>query len=462
MLTSNRRGIGLMTERWSDRVGERFSLALDPESIAWFDGGWWHPAHGGEFQNPLPPEELLVDAPDCIWAGFMLPDTIPVISNRYGDWLCWRVDSDNRLSEVLHWYHGGGDWLPFGKRLSEAIALDCTRVASPSAAYASNLVSGRAKTESTLWQWACGQLGLPVSGVEPSAVVRPLDSKSIQAQAIQANHSQSGHSEIEHALGAFWASSPAVIFEQIIGAIDWPLRAKAEPGIARRFQINWEPDMVRWIFDANEVPQPRRQELCELLSLHSDLSRYQNWDQAAELARTIVGTRADIGWAYDILGWSLERSGRLEEAIDCYFQGCFASVFSDQSITVRTHWYDERFRKFSAARLYHHYDRLPESLKQNDYLKLLWFSPLREGRSEIRRYWMSKGDAEMKAGEPAAAYESYYRAGWDVGSHELPAYREILEGLIAAAEGAGWRARAAVAGLHLKCLLSRVGRSSNG
>jgi hypothetical protein len=220
--------------------------------------------------------------------------------------------------------------------------------------------------------------------------------------------------------------------------------------------------MVRWIFDANEVPPPRRQELCELLSLHSDLSRYQNWDQAAELARTIVGTRADIGWAYDILGWSLERSGRLEEAIDCYFQGCFASVFSDQSITVRTHWYDERFRKFSAARLYHHYDRLPESLKQNDYLKLLWFSPLREGRSEIRRYWMSKGDAEMKAGEPAAAYESYYRAGWDVGSHELPAYREILEGLIAAAEGAGWRARAAVAGLHLKCLLSRVGRSSNG
>ncbi len=54
----------------------------------------------------------------------MLPDTLPLIGNEYGDWLCVRVDEDNRFGELVHWYHGGGDWIPVGKSIAEAVLHD--------------------------------------------------------------------------------------------------------------------------------------------------------------------------------------------------------------------------------------------------------------------------------------------------------------------------------------------------
>lgn len=444
MLTGKRLGIGLMTERWSDRISERFRLKLDPDCTAWLDSGWWRNPCGGEFQHPLHPDELLNAAPDSIWAGFMLPDTLPVISNRYGDWLCWRVGADDTLQEVVHWYHGGGDWLPFGKNISEAILLDCTRASTPSASYASGLVSNKSTADTqdaNLWQWACERQQLHDLGTAPNIQLR--DPTRVGGP----------HAELTRRL----ADNPAVLFDHILAAINWALKEKADPGLARKFQVAWEPDMIQWMFDSRLIPNERRTELLEALNVDSNAGEAQDWNRAAEVAKYLGACRNDLGWVFDLLGWSHERSGQIEQAIECYRQGILTSVFSDQSITVRTHWYDERFRKFSAARLFALKDHLPDAVRSDAYLNLLWKAPLKSGRVDIRKYWFEKAQQELANQNPHAAYEAFYRAGWDVGSHELSSYVDILNGLIRASELAGWHARAAVAQIHLACLKNRLG-----
>lgn len=444
MLTGKRLGIGLMTERWSDRISERFRLKLDPDCTAWLDSGWWRNPCGGEFQHALHPDELLSAAPDSIWAGFMLPDTLPVISNRYGDWLCWRVGADDTLQEVVHWYHGGGDWLPFGKNISEAILLDCTRASTPSASYASGLVGNKSTADTedaNLWQWACERQQLHDLGTAPSIQLR--DPSRVGGP----------HPELTRRL----ADNPAVLFDHILAAINWALKEKADPGLARKFQVAWEPDMIQWMFDGGLIPNERRTELLEALNVDANVGEAQDWNRAAEVAKYLGACRNDLGWVFDVLGWSYERAGQIEQAIDCYRQGILTSVFSDQSITVRTHWYDERFRKFSAARLFALKDHLPDAVRSDAYLNLLWNAPLKSGRVDIRKYWFDKAQQELANQNPHAAYEAFYRAGWDVGSHELSSYVDILDGLIRASELAGWHARAAVAQIHLACLKNRLG-----
>jgi tetratricopeptide (TPR) repeat protein len=444
MLTGKRLGIGLMTERWSDRIRERFRLKLDPDCTAWLDTGWYKIPCGGEFQHALHPDELLRPTPDSIWAGFMLPDTLPLISNRYGDWLCWRVAADDSIQEVLHWYHGGGDWLPFGRTTSEAIVLDCTRASTPSASYASGLVSSKNSSgdeHPSLWQWACERQELLGLGAMPTIQLR--------------DPARGGgyHADLTRRL----AENPAVLFDCILAAINWTLKEKADPGLARKFQVAWEPVMIQWMFDSSLIPSERRGELFQALGVADNPGDAQDWNRAAEVAKYLAACRSDLGWVFDVLGWCYERAGHFDLAIESYRQGILTSVFSDQSIAVRTHWYDERFRKFSAARLFALKEHLPGSLRADTYLNLLWNAPLKSGRIEIRRYWLEKAQQQLAEQNPQGAYDSFYRAGWDVGSHELSSYVEILEGLIRAAELAGWNARAAVAQVHLACLKNRLG-----
>ena len=440
MLTGKRLGIGLMTERWSDRISERFRLKLDPDCTAWLDAGWWKSACGGEFQHALPPDELLAPTPDSIWAGFMLPDTLPAISNRYGDWLCYRIGPDDTIDEIVHWYHGGGDWLPFGTSLSEAILLDCTRASSPSASYANGLVTSKTGEDPSLFQWACEQQQVGELAANSTNQLRDA--------------SRSGaFPELSRRL----ADNPAVLFDQILAAISWPLKEKADPGLARKFQVSWEPEMIQWMFDGGLIPTERHSNIAEALGVSGSLSNCQNWDRAAEIAKYLSTCRRDLGWVFDVLGWSHERAGRIEQAIEYYRQGIYTSVFSDQSITVRTHWYEERFRKFSAARLYALKDSLPTDLSQDPYLHLLWNAPIKSGRTDVRNYWLAVAQSSLANHDAAKAYDAFYRAGWDIGSHELTSYVEILEGLSQAAHLAGWKARAAVAEVHLACLKSRLG-----
>ena len=110
--------------RWSRAIAERYQLRLSAELDDWFDSGACEALGHGEFCEPATPDQLLGPAPECIWPGLMPPDVLPLVGNGLGDWLCGRVSAQGTIDEILYWYHGGGDYLPYGAGLAEALLFD--------------------------------------------------------------------------------------------------------------------------------------------------------------------------------------------------------------------------------------------------------------------------------------------------------------------------------------------------
>ena len=107
---------------WCCALSDRYRFTLSADLVDWFAREIWLRDQGGEFDQPVSPSELLCETPDFIWPGFMLPDSLPLVGNRYGDWLCLRVGADNSVAEVIHWYHGGGDWMKLSRLIASAAA----------------------------------------------------------------------------------------------------------------------------------------------------------------------------------------------------------------------------------------------------------------------------------------------------------------------------------------------------
>jgi len=123
-----------MTEFWSTQIADRYHCRLSAELADWFDSEVWKEQGQGEFRQSIAPESLLDQAPEEIWPGMMGCDCLPILSNMAGDWLAVRIDRDNVASQIVHWYHGGGDWIPWGNQLSQAIAFDSIADRFPSQA----------------------------------------------------------------------------------------------------------------------------------------------------------------------------------------------------------------------------------------------------------------------------------------------------------------------------------------
>ncbi|WP_146514539.1 SMI1/KNR4 family protein [Rubripirellula amarantea] len=109
---------------WSRRLAHRYQVELSATLADWFDRRMWEQVGAGEFHAPISPQELLEPFPDAIWPALMRCDLIPIIGNNAGDYICAVVDADNRDAEYIHWFHGGGDWIPWGKSLPEALVFD--------------------------------------------------------------------------------------------------------------------------------------------------------------------------------------------------------------------------------------------------------------------------------------------------------------------------------------------------
>lgn len=67
------------------------------------------------------------------------------------------------------------------------------------------------------------------------------------------------------------------------------------------------------------------------------------------LALDVLKRRQDLGWAWDVAGWAAERRGDLAAAIEFYRHGVRPSLFADNTVKFRTHWFANGFGKFSAA-----------------------------------------------------------------------------------------------------------------
>lgn len=427
----------LNSDSWSERLAERYQCVFSTALMDWFDSEIWKRHSCGEYCCAVDPALLLSDAPEPIWPGLMSCDLIPVIGNTSGDWLCVRVDEDNRASEVVQWYHGGGDWIPWGSDIAQAIVFDgfIERISADSPRHAVPAVvprpSGHAERDDRLLHWAFGHM--------PDGLAESLntacDSEQVAACLLNAH-----------------VSEVAVHCELILKALchadvdSLQIAIGADAGAIGRNQL------TEWAFDISKIPEKHHQQIVS--GQHGMKLVEQDWDSAASHAQAVTMLAPQIAWGWDILGYCEERSGRMNQAIDAYSKAASCSVFTDQSVRLNTHWATDAASKFSIERL----RQLDESaIEQSEYLLTVSQAENADRRAAVTDYWKKRAAAHLAAEEVADAYECYMAAGWDLGAGPITVYGEILERVYETASQSGQRARAELAATHLRCLTDRYG-----
>ncbi len=420
--------------RWSSAIAERFRLKLSPQWIDWFDHGI-HAVDGlGEFSEPSDPADLLCDSPECIWPGLMLPDLLPILTNGVGDWLCGRIGADNTIHEVVYWFHGGGDFLPYGQDLAQAITFAnlVSRFPWKSRAHAIAAHPAGPKNDwsSGISHWALQFL--------PSDFVSKLLSQ---------HNSTSTELPWAELLSDHRIAWEAVQCERVLALIDNDLRRFLQPSQVSHLEFSWERDWVRWMFDPQSIPDAWLDRLPHCVIRGTELD--DRWNQAGELSRQVTLQRPDLAWAWDVYGWSCQRRGDRDQAIDAYSRSAQTSVFSDQSIRFRTHFDSATAAKFSVARLI---ELEAGDRVDREYGAALTAVNQAGWRRAVTGYWNSQA---AQASSAEQRYDWCYRGGWDVGCESMTDYHQQLNRLVIEAQASGQAARAEVAMTHLNCIEER-------
>ncbi|MBM3999103.1 MAG: hypothetical protein FJ297_06095 [Planctomycetes bacterium] len=443
-----------MTANWARCVTRALHLRIPPDLASWLDGEIWRTPIGAEFRFARAADQLVAPAAGSIWSGFMPPDALPLIGNGYGDWLCLRIGFAGEVSEITYWNHAGGDWIPYGRTLAEALTYDA----------AFHLLHGhrfpeleRADRPSEevfgAVEWAWPWLRNRTRRITPfwrddKAFFGgfPMDSIGLDADGNRIDPSLAV--ELLHELLAARIAEPAARRDLMLLSLESPLKKRSRPAIARELATPWEPDFVSWLFDARLVPESARGKLSRYFDLPEQNLLAQDWGAAEREALRVIGDRDDLGWAWDVVGWAAERRGDPRGAIGAYRNGVRASLFCDDAVRFRTHWFPEGFGKFSAARLAALRDHLTDDERDDPYLDLFWKNDPLTLRSRVRAYWIERGELAEAEGRHWDAYRAYYGAGWDCGHSDLAAYGELVERMTRSAARAGSRALAELARLH--------------
>jgi hypothetical protein len=445
----------------SKQIAARYHLRLSDTWRQWFDEDVACVSLPGSFRAPLTAEQLIRQAPREIWPGFMLPYTLPLVGNQYGDWICVCIETDGSLGELLHWYHGGGDWIPLGRDLAEVVVHDVVDHFRPVGGQMLRGAPESIEPEQraqvldafqvpALRQWLCNRLAVTAK-IQPTSTARVARAltdielaleRGAYADALQIMQQQ------------VWAVD-AVACDRIQYVLQHGTFQLAKPEFARDLGMKWSPDYVRWLFDVDQIPQLARARITDLSGAGAELWDRQDWTLAGELACEVLERRNDLGWAVNVAGWSRQRSGNSAGAAEIYFQGRCASAFSDQGVRMRTHWTDARFGKFTIAQLSELRDYLTPEQQGDPYLQAIGMSSAAQTVRQVQSFWLD--ESRRLSGEQQFDSANYHlvRAGWDVGVENLSDYRTILESLVAAAHAAGWEARQAVAQTHLNCLMRK-------
>lgn len=437
-----------MAPALSERLAERFSLRLDDHWQQWFDGDHERRLLMGPFCSPIAVDDLLQAAPPDLWPGFMLPDTLPIVTNDYGDWWCARIDDQNEISEIIQWSHGGGDWLPVGRSMAQAALWDYVQhwrgpaieVEQAAHEYPSRLAIGTAELlpRDDWLQWMAS--GLQV--------------EREQLQQLLGTFAQQRYSDgLELMLQLDW-SSAAVACELVEIALQGKLAKLADNQLAMRCGINWTPEYTSWLFDTQHISEDARRMLRELAP---DVQFAQDWPAAEAWALRIQQQRSDLSWTRDIGGWAAWRRGDVDRAVELFFDNRTTSAFTDQSVRLRSHWFPEHWGKFSVAHLVNLQPHLNPVQHNDPYLQMLWNEPAPRTRAAVREFWLTRARQAMADEKFDESYRCYMQAGWDLGAERMSDYVEILDGLRLSAQRAGWPARAEIAATHAECLKRRRG-----
>ncbi|MCA9178867.1 MAG: SMI1/KNR4 family protein [Planctomycetales bacterium] len=432
--------------KWSHQFEDRYQARLPGDVRAWLDDELWREPIGAEFCQPLRPEQLLAPTHDEIWAGFMRPDTLPLIGNDYGDWLCLRFGVDNTVREVVRWSHAGGDWAPYGDTLSEALVFDAAlRVCR---ARRPEFVDPELPTSQLYGaaEWAVQQGTLAMERFWPE----PFGSEHSGAKDSDGDDASTSDNSAERRLfrqllDAGVAVVPAAC-ELALLCLDNPLRSRGAPAVARQFETPWLPDFVRWMFDSSHLDEADRRRIGERWDMPVDALVQQDWEAAEQYAMEVLEVRGDLAWAADIAGWSAERRGDWATAADRYRRGLRASTFTDDSIRFRTQWYPESFGKFSAYRLQSLASHV--AFPADEYLTTLWQRDEESLRARVADHWLQEAASCARRADHVGEYECLLQAGWDLGLPDLQSYPDLLRDLERAAASAGATALARIAQTH--------------
>jgi hypothetical protein len=429
-----------MTGRWSTQIEHRYSLHLPGDVRAWLDDQVWKQPGGAEFRRAQTPEQLMDPVPGSIWAGFMLPDTLPWIGNDYGDWLCLRIAPDGHVSELVHWSHCGGDWIPYGQSLAEGLLYD----AAVPVLYPQRLTYAEAEPAGPhayrLAQWASNWMA---EHGRPLPRFWPLDGVAAPRMSATA---------LLDTLASAQVAEFAVRRDRIMRYLDSPFKARSGTSLAQELGVSWEPDFVGWLFDTTRIPAETRARLAGQLSDVATDPFAQDWEAAELEAVAVLGRRADLGWAFDVAGWAAERRGDWQLAVQRYLAGLSASWFSDDALRFRTHWFDEGYGKFAASRLAALRDHLSPEQRRDPYLAIFLDNDRDTMRRRVQQHWIARAREAQQAGAHRRAYQYYYRAGWDLGMLPITAYDEVFTQLRETALADGSPALAALAALHHRFL----------
>lgn len=410
---------------------DHYQCKLSDDLVQWFDEGVFAVDGGNEYRDVIDPSLLLCDVPEVIWPCLMPPDFLPLIGSGQGDWLGVRVDADNNASEIIQWYHGGGDWIPWGRTLAEAILFDavCDQLPGPHRRHAipAEPIKRRPANENDWANWALKHLP-----PEVKSVLSPDCSSTQLAERLIENE----------------VAEIAVRCELVQDCLHEPLSETLTLKKAVDLGLDWD-SAVEWMFDVDRIPDSLRQSLQSNLGLSLDVA--QDWNAAAEHCRRVIEASAEHAWAFDLLGYSLEKLGETDQAIDVYLQGASASVFTAQSVRLKTHWAAQRSAKFSTSRLL---EIDADGVRENSYLSLLIDGDAQSRRESVKELHL----ADVPTKDSASAYQKLVAAGWDLGAEPITAYADILQQIVHAAEAADQKARARVAATHLSCFASRYSR----
>jgi hypothetical protein len=424
---------GDVLTRLSAQIANRYQCHLPEDLADWFDSEIWKETGRSEYCDPVDAQTLLDGAPDVIWPGLMPCDFLPLIGSHAGDWLGVRFDRENRCSEIVQWYHGGGDWIPWGKTISEAIVFGavCNRLPGPRRRHAipaDDFSESSCEPQSDPWlRWASDHVGID------------------HQQMVDVTHDGI---ELANTLLQHKIAEVAVRCELVQSALDETLSDVLNHRTAQALGIDW-PTAVRWMFDNDEIPEAKRQRL-ESRHGYKPGSK-QDWQLAQQHALAVTESAPDIAWGWDLLGYCHEKAQQAEQAKQAYRQGITKSVFSDQSVKLRTHWTAKTGAKFSAARLIEICSPSDAEISA-DYVAALTEGTQVQRRVAVKDYWLAIAKESTVAHD---RYEALMAAGWDLGAEPIAAFADILNEV--SKSDAAQTARTTLATTHRECMRQRYG-----
>ena len=392
----------------------------------------------------MSPDDLLIEAPESIWPGLMPCDLLPILSDDAGNWLCVRIAADGFASQIVQWFHGGGDWIPWGDRLADALVFDAVvdRLPGPRRRLAQPAENPKPKFDplnDPFVSWAFEHQTKPI--------------RELLAE-------QTGAQETAELMLGEHVAEVAVRCELVQSALYQPWTTQMTPKLAKSYGLDWK-EVVQWMFDHDLVPN----DAWTKMKGHIDFDRHhanaQNWDLALHHARQVSEIAPELEWPWDICGYATQRTGQLEHAIELYKIGASKSTFTDQSVRLNTHWVQDSkesgtaFAKFSAAQLQ---ALAPEWVAESEYESLLIGNDINEIRNQVSKHWIKLAKlAAQESRDHTDALQCWTRAGWDLGAESIDSYGIIIDGVVESAKSAGQIAKGTIASVHRRCLKDRYG-----